>query len=150
LGAIRSEEGRWEYKLKVSEQAVKTSNPGIQQVRRFELDGQFVGDGIYDTITGAPEEFSVVGVGDPMGRTVFEPGMVFEDLLVPIYRAGCLVYSLPGLAEIRQRTKNQLGKLNAGVKRLTQPEVYVVGLESGLQEAKARLVRLARGEEDGL
>lgn len=35
LSAIKDEQGHWLYKLKLSEQAVKVSNPGIYQVRRF-------------------------------------------------------------------------------------------------------------------
>ena len=37
LGAIRGEGDAWRYCLKLSEQPVKVSNPGIQQVRRFRL-----------------------------------------------------------------------------------------------------------------
>ena len=37
LGAIRIGNGPWQKKLKLSEQAVKVSNPGSLQVRRFEI-----------------------------------------------------------------------------------------------------------------
>lgn len=144
LGAIRSEEGRWEYTLKLSEHAVKTSNPGVQQVRRFEVDGEFLGDGIYDELTGAPEEFTGVGLGEGKGRREFPVGSEFEDLLVPIYRGGRLVYALPSLGEIRERVRVQLGKLGDGVKRLADPEEYWVGLEMGLHDTKVRLMREAR------
>ena len=35
LSALRDGDGRWQYKLKLSEQAAKISNPGVLQVRRF-------------------------------------------------------------------------------------------------------------------
>jgi nicotinate phosphoribosyltransferase len=34
LGAVRDPGGQWEYKIKLSEQAVKVSNPGVLQVHR--------------------------------------------------------------------------------------------------------------------
>src|SRR5205823_6321246 len=48
LGAIRDDAGRWQYRLKVSEQTVKISAPGVLQVRRFYRDGEPAGDAIYD------------------------------------------------------------------------------------------------------
>ena len=48
LAAVRQPGGAWEYKMKLSEQAEKVSNPGIQQVRRFRQDGEFLADMIYD------------------------------------------------------------------------------------------------------
>ena len=35
LGAIQDKKGEWQYRIKLSEQAIKISNPGILQVRRF-------------------------------------------------------------------------------------------------------------------
>ena len=48
LSAIRSNGSAWQYKVKLSEQAVKISNPGVLQVRRFYHDGQATGDMIFD------------------------------------------------------------------------------------------------------
>src|SRR5206468_330184 len=39
LTAIRAADGTWDFKIKLSEQAVKVPNPGILQVRRFVIDG---------------------------------------------------------------------------------------------------------------
>ena len=36
--------GSWQYRVKVSEQAAKTTTPGILQVRRFLRDGGFEAD----------------------------------------------------------------------------------------------------------
>ena len=41
LGAVRERGGPWRTRVKVSEQAVKTSNPGVQQVRRYSGQGAF-------------------------------------------------------------------------------------------------------------
>ncbi|HEV7380700.1 MAG TPA: nicotinate phosphoribosyltransferase, partial [Dyadobacter sp.] len=51
LAAIRNEEGEWDYKLKLSEQAIKVSTPGIQQVRRFKDNKGFLSDMIFNIET---------------------------------------------------------------------------------------------------
>jgi len=67
-------------------------------------------------------------------------------LLIPIIRQGRLIYQLPSLGEVRQRTQAQLGLFHSGVKRLVNPHVYPVGLELGLHELKLKLMLQARGE----
>ena len=48
LAAVRGKDGGWNYKVKLSEQSAKVTNPGIHQVRRFRSETEFIGDGIYD------------------------------------------------------------------------------------------------------
>ena len=48
LSAICDSDGQWHNRVKLSEQPIKVSNPGIQQVRRFSIDNQAVADVIYD------------------------------------------------------------------------------------------------------
>ncbi len=146
LGAIRGADGRWAYKLKLSEQSAKISNPGIQQVRRFRSDKEFIGDGIFDEETGAAEPFTIVDPLDSTRRKHLAPGTAFEDLLVPIFRGGQLVYQAPTLGEIRQRAQTKIGMFHAGIKRFVNPHAYPVGLELGLHEMKMKLILELRGE----
>ncbi|HVY54120.1 MAG TPA: nicotinate phosphoribosyltransferase, partial [Gammaproteobacteria bacterium] len=48
LSALRDENGNWQYKLKISEDPIKVSNPGIHQVRRFYSKGKAIIDVLYD------------------------------------------------------------------------------------------------------
>ena len=48
LSALGDGQGGWQYKVKLSEEAIKTSTPGILQVRRFFAGGEAVGDAIFD------------------------------------------------------------------------------------------------------
>jgi len=146
LGAIRDQNGHWAYKVKLSEQVAKISNPGIQQIRRFRSDKEFIGDGIYDIETGAPEPFTIVDPLDSTRRKHMAPEAAFEDLLVPIFRAGRLVYQIPSLVDVRQRAQTQIGMFHSGVKRFVNPHEYPVGLELGLHELKMKLILKARGE----
>jgi nicotinate phosphoribosyltransferase len=92
LSAVRGDDGRWLYKVKLSEQVAKVSTPGIQQVRRFRSDKEFIGDGIFDVERGAPAAFTIVDPLDATRRKHIAPETPFEDLLVPIFRRGKPVY----------------------------------------------------------
>ena len=147
LGAIRDEKGKWVYKLKLSEQSAKISPPGIQQVRRFRSEKEFVGDGIFDLERGAPAEFTIVHPFDPIPRKQIAAGTAFEDLLVPIFRRGEVVYQLPSLPDIRQRTQSQLAMFHFGIKRFVNPHQYPVGLEQSLHDLKMELISRTRGQK---
>ena len=146
LGAIRGDDGAWKPKVKLSEQAVKVSNPGTQQVRRFTLDGEFRGDAIFDEETGCAMPVEIQHPSEPDRHKTIPPGATHEDLLVPIFRKGALVYPLPSLAESQDRTRSQLAMLTPTSKRFLNPHSYTAGIERGLAEQKARLIAEARAK----
>ena len=146
LSAIRQPAGPWQPKLKLSEQASKITNPGILQVRRFRSAVEFLGDAIYDISQPVPEAFTIVDPLDLTRRKHFAPEAPQEDLLVPIFRRGQLVYQTPSLEQVRQRVQQQLAMLHPGVKRFVNPHQYPAGLELGLHELKTNLILAARGE----
>jgi nicotinate phosphoribosyltransferase len=145
LAAVRSPGGDWQYKVKLSEQAVKVSNPGILQVRRYADGDEFVADVIHDVERGIPTESSMVDPKDYTRRKKLPAGSRFEDLLVPVFRAGRRVYDPPILDAVRQRTLGQIAAFHPGIKRFVHPHEYPVGLEAGLFDLKTRLILEARG-----
>lgn len=144
LSAIRDSGGEWKYKLKLSEQMVKMSNPGILQVRRFYSNYGNVADVIYDTNHLPQENSKIIDPLNPLKEYVISPGLHYRDLLQPIFRAGKQVYKLPTLAQIQENTKKELSLFPVGVKRFLNPHLYVVGLERSLFEMKARLIKQIR------
>ena len=60
LGAIRDGNGEWQRRIKVSEQTVKTTIPGMLNVRRFSSDGVFRGDMLWDELDGEPASTTIV------------------------------------------------------------------------------------------
>jgi nicotinate phosphoribosyltransferase len=146
LSAIRNPGSAWEQKVKLSEQAAKTTNPGILQVRRFRTEHEFLGDAIYDLELGLPSEPTIVDPLDSTRRKHFGAESAHEDLLVPIFRKGNLIYALPTLEEIRTRVQQQLALLHPGIKRSVNPHQYPAGLELRLHELKTKLILKARGE----
>jgi nicotinate phosphoribosyltransferase len=145
LGALREPGGAWRHRIKVSEQAAKTSNPGIQQVRRFSGPQGFVADVIYDEESGIGDAPVVVDPLDPTRRKRIPAGTPFEDLLVPVVRGGRSVYDAPPLALSQRRARVQVQSLHAGIRRFVNPHQYPVGLSLPLHELKTRLVLEARG-----
>jgi len=148
LAAIRKPGEEWQYKVKLSEQTIKVSTPGIQQVRRFFNDEALVGDMIYDENMGAPEKAVIVDPADMTRRKTMKPGTEHVDLLVPIYRDGKAVYQSPPLNEIRAYAKKQLSLLHPTIRRFVNPHGYPVGLEPKLHDLKTRLILQARGLDE--
>jgi nicotinate phosphoribosyltransferase len=147
LGAIRGDDGEWQYRLKISEQAIKVSNPGIQQVRRFRMGNEFIGDMIYNEGMAMENERVIVDPADMTRSKRIPAEAAFEDMLVPILRKGIQIYDCPPLAETRKRTFKQLDYFHGGIKRLLNPHEYPVGLEAGLHRLKTDLILQARGIE---
>ncbi|CAN5577516.1 nicotinate phosphoribosyltransferase [soil metagenome] len=152
LTAVRRPGEKWQYKVKLSEQAVKISNPGIQQIRRFYTESAsaklFIGDMIFDEAAKVPESYVIVDPVDFTRRKVVPPNTQYMDLLQPIFRKGELVYNPPSATEIREHSKEELGRLHPGIKRLLNPHQYPVGLEQSLHQLKTDLIMVARTDRD--
>ena len=141
LTAIRGRSDSWEYRVKLSEQTSKITIPGILQVRRFEKDGKFVGDLIYDEAMGMVGNQILVDPNDTNQRTKLPTGATFQDLLVPIMRKGQLVFESPPITQSREQVQQQLARFDSRFKRLTHSETYPVGLELGLHKLRERLIQ---------
>jgi len=145
LGAVKSANGQWQPKVKLSEQAIKTSTPGILQVRRYYNASGAVADMIYNELQGLPDGEVIVDPLDPTHRRRMNSGQDFEDLLIPVVRNGRIVHGQPSLDMVRARAQEQLASFHAGVLRHENPHQYPVGLEKRLYELKTELLLGARG-----
>ena len=151
VAAIRNGQEGWNYKMKLSEQVAKTSTPGIQQVRRFRDERDFVADMIFDEEQTARElaggSTTMIDPLDFTKRRRFDAGQPFDDLLVPVFRGGVQVYDSPDIHATRARVQDQLASLHPGVKRFINPHTYPVGLEKSLHELKTELTLKLRKSE---
>src|SRR5919106_841094 len=108
LGAIRRHGKEWQYRIKVSEESAKASVPGSLQVRRFHhLDGKFMADAIYETDHGVSEPCQIVDL-ETEDKTNIPRNTRYSDLLVPIFRAGQVVYEGPNIEVSREHLRKQL------------------------------------------
>ena len=144
MGAVRPRGGNWEYKIKLSEQAVKVSNPGFLQVRRFEREDEYIADMLYNEIGGIKTPQIIVNPADTTMRRVIPAKIRYRDLLIPIFRQGKLVYQPPTIQETRAATQAELKRFYPGITRLLNPHIYPVGLELGLHELKIQLAEKLR------
>lgn len=145
LSAIQDAQGQWKNRLKLSEQMVKVSNPGIMQVRRYSSSQGYVADAIYDIRANLDgQDCSIVDPIDSTKQRVIKKTLKHEDLLKPVYRQGKLVYDLPTIEQIRKRTKEELDKFPDAIKRFINPHTYFVGLEKSLYDEKMNLVKKVR------
>lgn len=146
LSAIRDPNGPWKYKLKLSEQLIKVSNPGILQIKRYASNSKYVADIIYDQNLGINPELSLVDPLDPTQQRRLGKELRGEDLLIPIFREGKCVYQTPSIHEIREKTQKDLQRFNVGIKRFLNPHKYVVGLEKSLYDLKTDLIKKIRSQ----
>src|SRR5437667_3661664 len=101
LGAIRRPGGKWQYRIKLSEESAKASVPGSLQVRRFcQSDGRFMADAIYETERGVSEPCEIVDV-ETEDKTKIPGNTPYSELLVPIFRAGQVVHEEPSIEASR-------------------------------------------------
>lgn len=135
LGAIQNKEGEWEYRIKLSEESVKTSNPGILNVRRFSdaATNSPLADMLYDELSYNGNGQSLITFKN--NQLDLPSDAHFQDLLQPIFRNGRLVYQLPTLTQIQTHAKAQLAQFAT----LTTP--YPSGLETGLSQIKEEMMK---------
>lgn len=131
LSALRDEHGVWQPRIKRSNSPVKTSWPGVQQVRRFfdRDSGLLHGDLLYDEALGieaAPAEIP--------------EGSDHTDVLEPVMRQGVVVRAPADLATARARCQTELDRLPARHWALAGADPYPVHHEPRLARVRAELL----------
>ena len=137
------EEGKIVPKIKISENITKITNPGFKNLYRFyDKDS---GKALADLITLNNEE-----ILDSEPIEIFHPVYTWkrkiienyraEKLLVQIYDKGKLVYDPPALDDIKKRAEQQLDSLWEEMKRLDNPQEYIVDLSYDLWQLKNDLL----------
>jgi nicotinate phosphoribosyltransferase len=138
--------GEWIPAIKISETPEKVLNPGYKKTwRLYNGRGNATADllGLHDE---DPRASDPLVLRHPSESTMFrevnqsEVSQI-EPLLVDVWKDGELVYEFPTIQEIRQVRRIDLGRLDAGVRRLINPHVYHVSLTERLWRLKQDLIR---------
>lgn len=137
LSAIQDEKQQWIYKMKLSEQEVKNSNPGRHQVRRFFYNDQYVMDVLYDVSLGISDCPQAVMLDQSKQLKSLDNIDAFVDLLQPIYRAGVLVQEPISIHQTHQFALDETIRFV----KAHGNEVYPVGLEKNLFDLKQQLIK---------
>lgn len=139
LSALRDGDGEWQNLLKLSDEATKATDPGILQVRRYYNESFMEADVIYDLRWG-PDKLLASHDMKTGTKGKMDSSDRGEDLLVPVFRGGQLVYEFPDLSDTRQRTSDQLAMLREEVVRLQRPAEYPIRMESRLYQERLELL----------
>jgi nicotinate phosphoribosyltransferase len=147
LGAIRRPGREWQYRIKASEETAKVSVPGSLQIRRFyQPDGRFIADAIYEADHSVSEPCEIVDL-ETEDKTTIPENTRYSDLLVPIFRAGQVVYEGPSIEASREHVRKQLSCAPPGILRLNDPVPYKIGLEQALHALRSKLIARANRNE---
>ena len=141
LGAVR-EESTWRDAIKLSEQPIKISNPGVLGVKRLWRAGEMVGDIIYDSERGYAGP-AIHDIEHPVLPAYSPPYDRVEELLVRAMDRGRRL-PLPDLAAARARATRELAALSPRTRRFMNPQPYPVGLDDKVHARKLQLVAEAR------
>jgi nicotinate phosphoribosyltransferase len=130
-------------KIKRSDNPEKITNPGKKRLVRF-VDGrnQIRGDCLFLDDEEIPEDRPLL-VFHPIYAHIkknYPARFKKEELLVPIFENGKLVYKVPSLEEIRANTLSNLSHLDEAYKRFHNPHTYHVSLSQRLFEVKQHLL----------
>lgn len=142
LAALEDAQGVLQDRVKISEDPIKSSLPGIQQIRRFHQGGRPAADLLYSTDRPLPEDLRALDRRGLAFERLRGDGLEGRDLLQPVLLAGEPVEEMPTLADVRRHAVEAVAALPKGVTLLEAADVFPVGIESGLydrwQTAKAR------------
>ena len=149
LAAEFSAEGKIQPKIKLSENPIKVTNPGIKKI--FRLYEKESGKMKADLIT---LESETIDESQPL--TIFDPNATWKkmtleagafsvrELLVPVFVNGKCVYEQPDIMEIREYCKQELEKLWDEHKRLVNPQIMYVDLSQKLYDLKQNMINSIR------
>ena len=145
LVATQDEQGTWRPAIKISENPIKTPNPGAKQAWRvYDHRGLATAD-LLSLKDEDPRQMSPLHLQHPaephMSRTLSTDEITqIEPLLVPVLDKGEQVYECPPLETLRERRRQDLERLDVGVKRLLRPHIYHVSLTPKLWQLKQELI----------
>lgn len=143
LAAI-TENGVLTPKLKISNTMIKVTNPGLKKVVRFydNESGKAIADLIMlkDEVNPQGEPYRIFDPENPWKEKTVVNYHV-EELQVPVFINGELVYNRPTLKEIQAFHKQCIDNMWEQYKRITNPHIYKVDLSQKLYDLKMELLK---------
>lgn len=138
-------------KIKVSNDAIKTINPGYKKVYRFydKETGYALGDVIALAEEKIPKDkYTLVSPTEEWKTTTIENYEV-RELQVPVFRDGVQVYEVPSVKERKEYCTEEFKTLYPEIKRAHNPHEYYVDLTIKLLKLKKELIMAAKNQEIG-
>lgn len=145
LCAVENDNGEIIPKIKVSENVAKITNPHFKKVYRLydKKSGKAEADYIclHDEVV---DESRPLEIFDPIAtwKTKRMTDFVARELLVPIFKNGKRVYSVPPLEKSKEYCLAEVDSLWDEVKRFDNPHNYYVDLSQRLWDIKRELLNI--------
>lgn len=144
------EDNREIPKIKVSNDSIKTINPGHKKVYRFydKKEGYALGDLLALSDEVIPnDKYTLIHPVETWKQKELTNYQV-RDLLVPIFKDGQLVYQTPSIEETKAYCNNEFNTLYEEIKRIDNPHEYYVDLSDKLRNLKEELINTHRKQID--
>ena len=144
------EDNREIPKIKVSNDSVKTINPGHKKVYRFydKKEGYALGDLLALSDEVIPnDKYTLIHPLETWKQKELTNYQV-RDLLVPIFKNGQLVYQTPNIEETKAYCNDEFNTLYEEIKRTDNPHEYYVDLSDKLRKLKEELINTHRKQID--
>jgi len=145
IAAISDDGKHWQHKIKLSEDPVKVTNPGIKKI--FRLYDAATGKMKADLITLADETLDTnqdLTIFDPIAtwkRMTLKAGTyTARELLQPVFKNGKCVYPQLSVAEICKYAAAERDTLWDEHKRLVRPHTMPVDLSQKLYDLKQQMI----------
>lgn len=144
------EDNREIPKIKVSNDSIKTINPGHKKVYRFydKKEGYALGDllALSDEVIPS-DKYTLIHPLETWKQKELTNYQV-RDLLVPIFKDGQLVYQTPNIEETKAYCNDEFNTLYEEIKRTDNPHEYYVDLSDKLRKLKEELINTHRKQID--
>ena len=144
LCAVENENGKIIPKIKISENVGKITTPHFKKI--YRLRGRDTGKAEADLLCVWDET-----IDDTKPLEIFDPHHTWkrktlenfkaEELLVPIFKNGELVYDLPTITEIRRHCEEEIAGMWDEVRRFSNPHNYYVDLSQKLWDIKHDMLK---------
>ena len=143
-------DGRVVPKMKISENPVKITNPGVKKLYRI-YDNE-TGKAVADLIALDHEEYDTakpLTIYDPINtwKSMTLTNYTMKELQVPLFKNGEKVYQSPSLSEIQQHCREEMDTFWDQYKRLLNPHRYKVDLSDSLWMLKNSMLQQVRRQD---
>ncbi len=135
--------GKFEPRIKISENEEKITNPGLKKVYRvYDEEKKAVADliALADEVVDFSKPYRYVDPKKPWKNRHFENCTV-KELQVPIFKNGELVYDMPGTREIAAYVKKQLTEeIWEEEQRFENPHAHYMDMTPDLYDMKMSML----------
>ena len=82
----------------------------------------------------------MIDPNDSTRKKVINRSYSIENLLIPIFKKGEIIYKSPSIEDIKKKLSDDLDLLDNSHKRLNNPHTYPVGIEENLFLEKQKMI----------